>query len=186
MDNTVTTDTISTDTVNTDAANVNAADICNIRDKKTKASVLPQYNIINIMYRLYVQIFKRISQKQYPPYVQQFIEANLITSERILSQQQLIADLFDGLLKGEYERSPDMNYLHKAMTDCRWKERFDWAAMGVFDMLTSQSLLATWFLTIADLYSEADVQAQNPGELRELIDKQCHLAVEGADKLLNG
>jgi hypothetical protein len=158
--------------------------IINIRDAKTDASVLPQYNMVNIMYRLYVQIFERIDKGQFPAYVDEYIKAHLITSGRILSQQQLIADLFDGLLKGEYERSPNMDYLHKAMQDCNWTERFDWAAMGVFDMLTSQSLLSMWFLTVADLYSGADVQAQSPGELRNIIDRQCRRAVDAADKLL--
>jgi hypothetical protein len=137
------------------------------------------------MYRLYVQIFERIAQKQFPTYVQEFIDTRVITNERIIAQQQLIADLFDGLLKGEYERSPDMDYLHKAMQDCHWKERFDWEAMAVFDMLASQSLLATWFLAVADLYSEADVQAQDPGELRKIIDTQCRRAVDAACDLLD-
>jgi hypothetical protein len=159
-------------------------EVTNVRDKKTNASVLPQYNVVNITYRLYVQIFKRIAEKQFPDYVQQFIDSQNITQERISEQQRLISDLFDGLLNKEYSRSPDMNYLRKAMEDCHWKDRFDWAAMAVVDMLVSQSLLATMFLTISDIYSESDIVAQSPGELRSIIDQQCRRAVEAADKLL--
>jgi hypothetical protein len=160
------------------------SDILNIRDPKTRASILPQYNILNIMYRLYTQVFQRLEDGRYPPYIREYIDARNITPARIEAQRQLIADLLDGLLNKEYQRSDEMDYLRKAMADCRWKERFDWEAMSVFDTLASQSMLATWFLTIADLYTDRDIQAQGAGELREIIDRRCKQAVEIAGELL--
>lgn len=158
--------------------------VVNIRHYETKASVHPQYNMINVVYRLYVQIFERIEKKQYPDYVNIYMEANGITMERVLLQKKLIADLLDGLLSKEYTREPGTEYLRKAMRDCRWSERFDWAAMTVFDMLASQSMLAYFFNVFAELASEEDVKAQNPCELREIVDRQCRHASEIITRLV--
>ena len=152
--------------------------VVNIRDPHTRASIHPQYNMLNVVYRLYVQIFERIENENYPPYIATYrIERN-VTTERLRNQQQLIADLIDGLMAREYTRDAGMSYLRKAMADCRWGERFDWEAMGVFDMLASQSLLAYFFLVFADLASEEDTQVQNAGELREIVDRMCERAVQ--------
>jgi len=150
--------------------------VTNIRDPRTRASVHPQYNMLNVVYRLYVQIFERIENGEYPPYISTYINERNVTTERIRNQQRLIADLIDGLMAKEFTRDPGMSYLRKAMTDCRWAERYDWEAMGVFDLLASQSLLAYFFLVFADLASEEDVQAQNAGELREIVDRMCEKA----------
>ena len=152
--------------------------VINIRDPRTRASVHPQYNMLNVVYRLYVQIFERIENKEYPPYILTYMAERNVTSERIRNQQRLIADLIDGLTAKEYTREPGMSYLRKAMADCRWAERFDWEAMAVFDMLASQSLLAYFFLVFADLAGEEDIQAQNAGELREIVDRMCERAVQ--------
>jgi hypothetical protein len=151
--------------------------VTNVRDPRTRASVHPQYNMLNVVYRLYVQIFERIENGEYPPYISTYIDERKVTTERIRSQQRLIADLIDGLMAKEYTRDPVMTYLRKAMADCRWTERYDWEAMGVFDLLASQSLLAYFFLVFADLAGEDDVQAQNAGELREIVDRMCEKAV---------
>ena len=151
--------------------------VSNVRDPKTRASIHPQYNMLNVVYRLYVQIFERIESGQFPDYLRDFMERHEITPERLLSQQKLIADLIDGLLQKEYAREPAQSYLRKAMKDCRWAERSDWEAMMVFDHLASQSLLSYFFLIFADLASEEDIAAQNPGELREIVDRLCRRAV---------
>ena len=152
--------------------------VMNIRDAKSRGSVHPQYNMLNVVYRLYVQIFERIEKGQYPPYIAQYMVEHEIDCKRIHRQQQLIADLIDGLMAKEYARDSGQTYLRKAMADCRWQERFDWEAMAVFDMLASQSLLAYYFGIFADLAGEEDVQAQNPGELREIVDRMAGHAVE--------
>lgn len=152
--------------------------VFNIRDPKTYASVHPQYNLINVAYRLYVQIFERIENKRYPPYIETYREECGVTEDRIVEQQRLIADLFDGLFAKEYTREPGTSYLRKAMRDCRWSERFDWEAMAVFDMLASQSLLAYAFGAIADLVSGEDIAAQNAGELRAIVDRLCRRAAD--------
>lgn len=150
--------------------------VFNVREPNTRASIHPQYNMLNVVYRLYVQIFERIEKGQFPDYVHTYMEQHQVTPERIAGQQRLIADLIDGLLAKEYTRDPAMTYLRKAMQDCRWAERFDWEAMGVFDLLASQSILAYYFLAFADLASEEDVKAQNPGELREIVNRLCRRA----------
>jgi len=150
--------------------------VINIRDPRTRASVHPQYNMLNVVYRLYVQIFERIENGEYPPYISTYINERNVTTERVRNQQRLIADLIDGLMAKEFTRDPGMSYLRKAMADCRWTERYDWEAMGVFDLLASQSLLAYFFLVFADLASEEDVQTQNAGELREIVDRMCEKA----------
>jgi hypothetical protein len=152
--------------------------ISNVRDKWTDATILPQYNTLNIMYRLYVEIFDRIRERRMPPYLVTYMDENNITNEQITEQQQLISDLLDGLLEYRYPRDPDMDYVHAAMRDCRWQERFDWRVMMIFDTLASQSMLATWFNTIADLYRDTDVKAQSPGDLRKLIDRNCKEAYD--------
>lgn len=152
--------------------------VFNIRDPKTWASVHPQYNMVNVVYRLFVQIFQRIEAGRYPPYIDDYRHARGITDERVLGQKRLIADLLDGLFAKEYSREPGVAYLRKAMKDCRWSERFDWEAMGVFDMLASQSLLAYAFGVLADLVSEEDLIAQDAGELRQIVDRQCGRALD--------
>jgi hypothetical protein len=159
--------------------------VFNVRDRKTEATILPQYNTLNIMYRLYVEIFDRIRNDQIPEYLKEYMRENGITKEQVTEQQQLISDLLDGLLEERYQRDPAMDYLHASMEQCRWKERFNWKVMLVFDALASGAMMATWFNTIADLYCEADIKAQNPGELRELIDTNCKKAVNAASELLN-
>ena len=129
----------------------------------------PQYNMLNVGYQLIVQIFERIENGQYPPYIDQYMTDQGITKTQVLEQQKLIADLLDGLFAKEYTRDPSMTYMRAAMQQCNWKERFDWKAMAVFDMLASQSFLTYYFLTIADLASAEDVAAQNPGQLREIV-----------------
>jgi len=153
--------------------------VFNVRDPKTFASVHPQYNLLNVAYRLYVQVFERIENRQYPPYIETYIEQHGVTRDRILEQQRLIADMLDGLFAREFARDDAMSYLRKAMLDCRWSERFDWEAMAVFDMLANQSLFAYYFGAIADLVSEEDMTAQNVGELREIVDRLCRHATEG-------
>lgn len=148
----------------------------NIRDPKTLATAHPYYNMINVVYRLYVQIFERIELGQYPPYIKEYMETFDITPDRITGQQRLIADLLDGLMLKEYPRDDSMSYLRKAMQDCGWKDRFDWRAMGVFDLLASQSLLAYFFGVFADLACEVDLEFQTPGELREIVDRLCRRA----------
>jgi len=152
--------------------------VSNIRDPKTFASVHPQYNLLNVVYRLYVQIFERIEKKQYPPYIETYMERLDVTWDRVFEQQRLIADLLDGLFAKEYTRDSALSYLRKSMRDCRWSERFDWEAMTVFDMLANQSLFAYYFGAIADLVSEEDITAQSAGELREIIDRLCQRATE--------
>jgi len=152
--------------------------VFNIRDSKTRASVHPQYNMLNVVYRLYVQIFERIEKGQYPPYIDAYMTERGITKERIAEQQRLVADLLDGLFAKEYTRETGTSYLRTAMKDCRWAERFDWEAMAVFDMLASQSLLAYYFGAIADLSSEEDITAQNAGQLREIVDRLCKRTVD--------
>lgn len=150
----------------------------NIRDPKTLATAHPYYNMMNVVYRLYVQIFERIELGQYPPYVTEYMDAFGITPERIVEQQRLIADLLDGLMLKEYLRDESMSYLRKAMQDCRWQGRFDWQAMGVFDLLASQSMLAYFFGTFADLACDLDIEFQTPGELREIVDRLCRRATD--------
>lgn len=152
--------------------------VVNIRDPKTGASVHPQYNMLNVVYRLYVQIFQRIELGHYPEYVREYMEKNHVTIERITSQQSLIADLLDGLFAKEYTREAGTSYLRKAMKDCRWSERFDWEAMAVFDMLASQSLLAYYFGVIAEVASEEDVTAHSAAELRLIVDRMSQRAIE--------
>jgi len=150
--------------------------IHNIRDPKTGASVLPQYNLLNLGYRAYVEVFERILNREYPDYIDVYMEKNGITTERMMDQMQLIADLLDGLFAKEYSRDESVNYLHKAMRDCRWRDRFDWEAMAVFDMLSSQAWLASYFLAVADLVTESEIRAQNAGELREIVKTLCRRA----------
>ena len=150
--------------------------ILNIRDPKTGASVLPQYNLLNLGYAAYVQTFERIKNREYPDYIDDYMEKNGITPERVWSQMQLIADLLDGLFSKEYSRDESMSYLRKAMQDCDWGKRFDWEAMAVFDMLSSQAWLASYFLAIADHVNESEIRAQNAGELREIVKNLCKRA----------
>jgi len=150
--------------------------IHNIRDPKTGASVLPQYNLLNLGYQAYIQVFERIKNREYPDYINTYMEKSGMTLDRVSAQMQLIADLLDGLFAKEYSRDESMSYLHKAMQDCRWRERFDWEAMAVFDMLASQAMLAHYFLAIADLVTESEIRAQNPGELREIVGTLCRRA----------
>jgi len=83
----------------------------NVRDTRSGASVHPQYNILNVMYTMYVQIFENIEKQQYPAQVRKYIEQCGITPERIRTQQQLIAELLDGLLLGLFERKADEPYV---------------------------------------------------------------------------
>ena len=91
--------------------------IHNIRDPKTGASVLPQYNLLNLGYQAYIQVFERIKNREYPDYIDTYMAKNGITFDRIYSQMRLIADLLDGLYAKEYSRDESMSYLHKAMTN---------------------------------------------------------------------
>jgi hypothetical protein len=156
--------------------------ILNIRDPKTGASVLPQYNLLNLGYSAIKQVFQRIESGNHPEYINTFREQHGVTQERINTQLHLIADLLDGLFRGEYERDDSMTYLEKAMQDCRWPERFDWEAMAVFDMLMSQGIIAHYFLAIADLASESEIQANNKDELREIVENLCRRADECVQK----
>jgi hypothetical protein len=151
--------------------------ITNVRDPKSGAIVHPQYNMCSVMYRLYTQIFESISSETYPDYIRQHIADKGITKERIAAQQRLISDMLDGLLEKQYQREEGISYVRAAMNICKWSERFDWEAMAVFDMLASQSMIAYWFNTVADLFNEADIRAQSPGELRSIIDSKTKEAV---------
>lgn len=152
--------------------------VVNIRDPKTGAAVHPQYNLLNVAYRLYVQIFERIEKWEFPEYVSRYMQERNVTLDRVRSQQALIADLLDGLFAGEYQRETGTSYLRKAMADCRWTVRFDWEAMAVFDLLASQSLLAYYFGAVAELACEEDLRLQNAGELRLIVDRMCRRAVD--------
>ena len=152
--------------------------VSNIREPKTEASVLPQYNVLNFGYRMYVQMFERIEKKEYPDYIDVYREKHGVTDDRIQSQMQLIADLLDGMAAGEYVSDKSMAYLHKAMQDCRWQDRFDWEAMAVFDMLASQSMLAFYFVAMSEVITESEIKAQNMGELRKIIDRLCRQSSE--------
>ena len=156
----------------------------NIRDTKSGASVHPQYNILNIMYSLYVQIGGQIEKEAYPSDVKTYIEQHAISREGILSQLKLIADLLDGLLSGKFEREEGTPYIIKAMKDCDWTNRVDWATMTVFDMLASRAMLATWFMAAADLFNEVDIRAQSPGQLTEIVKGACEHAIETGSTLV--
>jgi len=150
----------------------------NVRDTRSGASVHPQYNILNVMYTMYVQIFENIEKRQFPAHVRIYIERNGITPERIHAQQQIIAELLDGLLSGTFERKADEPYVITAMRHCDWENRVDWDAMSVFDMLASRALLGYWFNAAADLFNEEDVRAQSPGQLTAIIKRICEKAIQ--------
>jgi len=149
------------------------------------ASVHPQYNLLNFGYQLFVQIFEKIEKQEYPPYIDEYMTKNGITMDRVISQQRLIADLLDGLLGYEYERDDSTTYLQAAMKQCHWADRFDWEARAVFDMLASQAVLASYFLTVADLFNETDVKAQNPGQLRKIIERFAERAMNVVNEATN-
>jgi hypothetical protein len=152
--------------------------VYNFRDPRTLASIHPQYNLLSVVYRLYVQIFERIEHRQFPPYIETYMERNGVTWDRVLEQQRLIADMFDGLLAQEHTWDSSLSYLRKAMQDTRWHDRFDWEAMAVFDMLANQALFAYAYGAIADLVSAEDITAMNAGELREIVDRLCRRAAD--------
>jgi len=160
--------------------------VVNVRDARSGASVHPQYNILNVMYSMYVQVFKNIEEGNVSPDIKDYIERNSITSAQIVSQQALIADLLDGLLSGRFEREEGTPHVLQAMNDCDWYNRVNWSAMAVFDMLASRSMLGYWFNAAADLFNEEDIRAQSPGQLTEIINRMCEHAAKTGQSISTG
>ena len=157
--------------------------VSNIRDTQSGASVHPQYNMLNVMYTMYVQVFKNIAEEKYPQQVKDYIVRHNVTPTRILLQQKLIADLLDGFLTGTFEREEGTPYVIKAMRDCHWENRVDWEAMTVFDMMASRGLMGYWFNAAADLFNGDDVRAQSPGQLTAIIEQMCAKATKTGEAL---
>jgi hypothetical protein len=135
------------------------------------------------MYTMWTQIFENIQNGHIPKPVKDYIEYHGITVERVRQQMILVAELIDGLLSGKFEREAGVSYIEKAMKDCDWNNRVDWLAMSVFDMLSSRALLGYWFNAAADLFNDADVRAQTPEQLTNIVKRMCRQATETGEAL---
>lgn len=163
----------------------------NIRDSKTGASVLPQYNMLNVMYALYEQVFERIKKAQIPDDVKKLMDEKDVTTERIKKQLVLVSELIDGLYSGKFKRTaneaadPNEPSIIRAMRMCEWDSRFDSEAMYVFDILTSRAMLAYWYTALFDIVNEQDVAIQSADRLRQVIDKMAKDS-DSVSQLLEG
>jgi hypothetical protein len=154
-------------------------------DQKTGAFVNPEYNLLNLGKPIWKQTFERIIAKQYPPYIDEYIKIMEVTDKDLIQQFELIVDLVEGLLERKFdkERLEDENWLDTAMRVINWDSRFNWKAMGVFDMIANQGTIGLWFMAVVAHFQQPDIEAQDPGSLRGLIDGKIKEAEKITEKL---
>jgi hypothetical protein len=152
----------------------------NVYEARTGAIANPEYNFLNVGKIIWKQSLERIQNKQYPPYIEEYIKHFNITDDDIASQFDLIADLIDGLLKRDFDRKllENETMLAAALRIVNWEERFNWKAMGVFDMIASQGTLAYWFISVVAHLQQKDIDAQDPGSLYRAIERNVRNAHE--------
>jgi hypothetical protein len=154
----------------------------NVYDPKTHAIANPEYNFLNVGKIIWKQTYERIQTKQYPDYITEYRDHFKITDEDIEAQFELVADVIDGLLERKFDgdRLLDEPYLTAALRLTKWKERLNWKAMAVFDMIANQGTLAYWFCAAVAHFQQPDINAQDPGSLKNLIH---HKTKDAFDKL---
>jgi hypothetical protein len=157
----------------------------NIYEQKTGAFANPEFNLLNLGKSVWKQSFQRIVDRSYPPYVRDYIEMMGVTDEELIQQFELVVDLVEGLLERKFdkERLENENWLDTGMRVVNWDSRFNWRAMAVFDMIANQGMIALWFMSIVEHFQQPDIEAQDPGSLRGLIDAKISEAEKITEKL---
>jgi hypothetical protein len=155
----------------------------NVRDKVSNALVNPAFNFLNVGQGIWKQTFERILEKRYAPYVEQYIQEKNLTEERIISQLGLIADVVDALLGRKFEIEGKETVYDAAFRYAHWKERFDWEAMTVFDMVASQSTISFWLFELGAVCGEEDYLLNNPGQLTAMLEQYPRRSQRVYDKL---
>jgi hypothetical protein len=154
--------------------------VTNIRDIEHQAHVLPQYNALNFGYRMYVQVTQRIRDGELPEHLIPYLEQNNITIADMLEQTLLLSDLYDAMASGKVERkyyeTEDGKKIQEpyhltCMDFVQWGARVNWKILiAVHDMIAC-SFMATWLLEFSTRCSAHDIELQQFGDMRSIIDE---------------